>query len=100
MREAAGELRSLVLLLEPELGQRVLPSATKRRLLVELLTAGSEGEFLDYVAAEQAFMAVQMLAFDQENESLAGELERLARALEDDEAYEPASFAALLDALL
>ena len=60
------------------------------------LTAGADGEFLDYVSAEQAFMAVQMLAFELNNTSLQADLDAFAEALDNDERYRPSQFARLL----
>lgn len=57
---------------------------------------GAAAEFIDYASAEQAFMAVQMLAFELQDEALQDELENLALALENDERYRPGRFSRLL----
>ena len=57
---------------------------------------GARGNFLDYVSAEQAFMAVQMLVFEIGDADLEAELDQLAASLEDDERYRPAQFARLM----
>ncbi len=49
-----------------------------------MLTARADGEFLDYVSAEQAFMAVQMRAFELNDSSLQAEIDTLAEALDND----------------
>ena len=68
----------------------------ERQILEEVLRTGANGEFLDYVSAEQAFMAVQMLAFELNDTGLQAELDSLAEALDNDERYRPAQFARLL----
>jgi len=68
----------------------------ERAILEEILSFGAEGNFLDYVSAEQAFMAVQMLAFEIGDADLQADLDQLAESLEDDERYRPAQFARLL----
>ncbi|MDH3267207.1 MAG: cytochrome c family protein, partial [Gammaproteobacteria bacterium] len=68
----------------------------ERAILDEILSFGAEGNFLDYVSAEQAFMAVQMLAFELGDTDLQAELDQLADSLEDDERYRPTQFARLL----
>ncbi|MDZ7644670.1 MAG: multiheme c-type cytochrome [Woeseiaceae bacterium] len=68
----------------------------QRDIMNALLDAGAAGEYLDYGSAEQAFMAVQMLAFELGDAPLQEELDRLAAALQDDESYRPAQFARLL----
>ena len=85
--------------LEASIAGRELSAAQKRRVLGELGAAARAGEFLDYAAAEQAFMAVQLLAFDLADEMLAGRIERLAAEVQDDEAYDPTRFMQLLNEL-
>jgi hypothetical protein len=71
----------------------------ERQILGEILESAAAGNFLDYVSAEQAFMAVQMLAFELRDEELQAQLDQLANSLEDDERYQPRQFAELLAAL-
>jgi hypothetical protein len=68
----------------------------ERQILEQILTTGADGEYLDYVSAEQAFMAVQMLAFELKDTSLQADLDALAEALDNDERYQPSQFARLL----
>jgi len=67
-----------------------------RAILREILAAGADGEFLDYISAEQAFMAVQMFAIELGDAELEAALDELAGALEDEDRYRPARFASLL----
>ena len=64
-----------------------------------VLETGAEGNYLDYVSAEQAFMAVQMLVIEIDDPDLEAELDALANSLNDDERYRPAQFAQLLEDL-
>ena len=68
----------------------------ERSILSEILRSGAAGNFLDYEAAEQAFMAVQMLVFELHDDALQEEVDALGDALQDDERYRPAQFARLL----
>ena len=98
IQAAAGNLDSLLARLQ----SRLTPSAMQnreRQLLRELLATGAEGNYLDYVSAEQAFMAVQMLVFEIGDDELEAALDPLGDALQDDERYRPARFAELLAAM-
>lgn len=68
-------------------------------LLREILATGAEGDYLDYISAEQAFMAVQMLVIEIDDPYLEDQLDRIADTLNDDERYRPAQFAAMLASL-
>ena len=64
-----------------------------------MLETGVEGNYIDYVSAEQAFMAVQMLVLEIDDPDLEAKLDELATSLDDDERYRPSQFAGLLDKL-
>ena len=64
-----------------------------------MLETGVEGNYIDYVSAEQAFMAVQMLVLEIDDPDLEAKLDELATSLDDDERYRPSQFAQLLDDL-
>ena len=84
------------------LQSRITPTSLQnreRQILREILATGAEGNYLDYVSAEQAFMAVQMLVFEIDDASLEAELGPLGDALQNDERYSPARFARLLAAM-
>ena len=95
IQAAARNLDSIFARVQANLTERTVQSR-ERRILEEILRTGADGEFLDYVSAEQAFMAVQMLAFELNDSSLQAELDGLAEALDNDERYRPAQFARLL----
>jgi hypothetical protein len=74
-------------------------SSFESRILEAVLEAGADGNYLDYASAEQAFMAVQMLAIELGYRELEAALDKLADSLNDDERYRPAQFTTLLDEL-
>ena len=56
----------------------------QRQLLEEVLNTGAEGNYLDYVSAEQAFMAVQMLVIELDDPELEAELDSLSNSLDNE----------------
>ena len=95
IRTAARRLLESLDALDRQLGPTTL-AQREPQLLRELLTTGAEGNYIDYVSAEQAFMAVQMLVFEIGDASLKARLDTLGDALSDDERYSPARFGSLL----
>ena len=95
IRRAATNLDRLLLRLDGSISPDLL-ERSERRILREILALGAGGNFIDYVSAEQAFMAVQMLVFEIDEPALADKLDPLGDALDDDERYRPATFARLL----
>lgn len=96
IRSAAANLDGILRTIQ----SRLSPSTIRNRgdaVLREILSSAAEGNFLDYVSAEQAFMAVQMLAIELNNTSLEAALDELATSLENDEAYQPRQFSQLLE---
>ncbi len=84
------------------LRRELSPSRLRNRelpLLRELLATAAAGNFLDYITAEQAFMAVQMLIIAIGDPALESRLDAIADTLNDDERYRPARFAAMLASL-
>jgi len=95
MRAAARKLLDSLDVLHRQLSPDTLANR-ERQLLRELLATGAEGNYIDYVSAEQAFMAVQMLAYEIGDASMKARLDPLGDALDDDERYSPARFRSLL----
>jgi cell fate (sporulation/competence/biofilm development) regulator YlbF (YheA/YmcA/DUF963 family) len=96
IQEAAENLDEILRRVESS----VTASTMRRRaraILGEILASAAAGNFLDYVSAEQAFMAVQMFAIELDDRDLEAALDELARTLEDDERYRPTRFADLLE---
>jgi hypothetical protein len=97
IQSAARDLDGMLRLIQ----SRLSPNTIRNRgaaVLREILASAAEGNFLDYVSAEQAFMAVQMLAIELNDTELEAALDDLARSLENDESYQPGQFARLLEA--
>ena len=95
IRAAARRLLESLNALDRQLGPATLASR-ERQLLRELLATGAEGNYIDYVSAEQAFMAVQMLVYEIGDAAMKTRLDSLGDALNDDERYSPARFRTLL----
>lgn len=95
LRAAAAALDDILQMIEPRLTRQAVQAA-REKILGEILASAAAGNFLDYAVAEQAFMAVQMLAIELEDTALEAALDDLARSLENDERYSPAQFARLL----
>jgi hypothetical protein len=98
IRNAAGELDGILARIESRLTPAKLRNRD-REILEEVLSTGAEGNYLDYVSAEQAFMAVQMLVIELDDPDLEAELDALANSLNNDERYRPSEFRRLLTSL-
>jgi hypothetical protein len=98
IRAAATELDTILARMESRLTPAKLRNRN-RQLLEEVLSTGAEGNYLDYVSAEQAFMAVQMLVIELGDSELEAELDALANSLNNDERYRPSEFRNLLSRL-
>jgi len=95
IRAAASGLDTILARIESKLTPAKL-RGRERQILEEILSTGAEGNYLDYVSAEQAFMAVQMLVIELDDPDLEAELDELANSLNNDERYRPAQFRRLL----
>ena len=95
MRNAAGDLDAILARIESRLTPAKLHNR-ERPTLEEVLATGAEGNYLDYVSAEQAFMAVQMLVIELDDPDLESELDTLADSLNNDERCRPSEFRLLL----
>jgi hypothetical protein len=98
IRGAARDLDAFLARIESGLTPARL-QGRERQILEEVLRTGADGNYLDYVSAEQAFMAVQMLVIELDDPDLEAELDTLANSLNDDERYRPAQFRRLLASL-
>jgi len=98
IRGAADDLDVILARIESRLTPAKL-RGRDREILEEVLSTGAEGNYLDYVSAEQAFMAVQMLVIELDDPELEAELDTLANSLNNDERYRPAEFRRLLSSL-
>ena len=98
VKTAARELDAVIARLQKRLSPERL-QGRELQLLREILATGAEGNYLDYISAEQAFMAVQMLVIELDEPYLEQQLDQIADTLSDDERYRPAQFAAMLATL-
>ncbi|MEJ2127826.1 MAG: hypothetical protein P8X81_03175, partial [Woeseiaceae bacterium] len=98
IREAASGLDALLARMESRLTPAKL-RGREQQILEEVLATGADGNYLDYVSAEQAFMAVQMLVIELDDPDLEVELDTLADSLDNDERYRPSEFRRLLSSL-
>ncbi len=98
IREAAVGLDGVLHRLQSKLTPQNL-RGREMQLLREILGTGAEGNYIDYISAEQAFMAVQMLVIEVDDPWLEEQLDTIADSLNDDERYRPAQFAAMLATL-
>jgi hypothetical protein len=98
IRDVASDLDAILARIESRLTPAKLRDQ-ERRILEEVLDTGAEGNYLDYLSAEQAFMAVQMLVIELDDPGLEAELATLAESLNNDERYRPSEFRRLLDNL-
>ena len=98
IRQAARDLDTILARMTSRLTAARL-AGRERQILEEVLATGAEGNYLDYMSAEQAFMAVQMLVIELDDPGLDAELDTLADSLNNDERYRPSEFRRLLDNL-
>jgi hypothetical protein len=69
----------------------------KERILVDLINMGIEGEFRDYIGAEQAVMAIELIIIDMDKKAQSRQqLDDLYKLVKNDETYQPVKF---MDAL-
>ena len=96
--EAAKGLRATANAAADRFAATNFDEATMRALLDALVAEGRRGEYTDYVAAEQTTMAIGTIAQamsdaglleNSEFDQLAGVMEQLYAAVENDERYEP-----------
>ncbi len=98
IRDAATELDVALARLQGKISQQSL-QGREMSVLREILGTGAEGNYIDYISAEQAFMAVQMLVIEIDDPWLEDQLNTIAETLSNDERYRPAQFAAVLATL-
>jgi len=95
IRAAASELDDRFSRLQGRLSEESV-QRHEREILQQILSSGAAAQFIDYASAEQAFMAVQMLAYELNDRALENEIGALADSLQDDERYRPTQFSRLL----
>jgi len=96
----ARELQTVVQHLQPRAAGDPWTAAQTSSILQSILQAGSDGEFRDYLGAEQAVMAAELLLIDMGQATrLRPQLDTLYRLVKDVDAYRSADFMAGVQAL-
>jgi len=91
----AHELASALRHVQERVGTKAWTAAQSSSLLESILQAGSDGEFRDYLGAEQAVMAIDLLLIDGGQAArLRPQLDALYRLVKDVDAYRSAEFIA------
>lgn len=94
---ASGELQVLLERAKAQMTNTPLTIAQKKRALEALVRGASRGDYPDYVAAEQAAMAVVLLLAETgRDRELKPEIDALFAALAQDDRYDAARFERLL----
>lgn len=97
---AGAELESFLAQAQRDLAMKPMTLEQKRRVLAELVRGAGRGDYPDYVAAEQAAMAVVLLLAETGRDAaLQPQIDALFAALAQDERYDAARFKILLDRL-
>jgi hypothetical protein len=96
----AGELAGTLRRAQQHAANQVWSAAQTSSVLESLLQAGLDGEFRDYLGAEQAVMAIELLLIDRNQATrLRPQLDALYRLVKDVDAYRSADFIAGLKVL-
>jgi hypothetical protein len=96
----AADLASTLRRAEQRVNSQVWTVPQSSNLLESLLEAGSDGEFRDYLGAEQAVMAIDLVLIDGGQAArLRPQLDALYRLVKDVDAYRSADFIAGVRAL-
>lgn len=111
LQEASGESRDRVSLnsgrldaalreLEPKVAGHKWNATEESNLLAAILDLGVRREYRDYISAEQATMATELIMIDLGNaERYRPKLDALYRIVEDDEAYRAEPYVAAMEQL-
>jgi Cytochrome c554 and c-prime len=100
VRQISGRLEAVLRHLESTLDQRKWSAAEQGNLLAGLLDLGARREFRDYISAEQAVMAIELIMIDLGNaERHRQRLDALYRLVDNDETYRSDQFVAGIEQL-
>lgn len=98
--QISGRLEDTLRQIEAQAAMRQWSNAERTALLTAILDLGSRREYRDYIAAEQAVMATELLMLDLDTaERNRPRLDALFKTVEDDEAYRPDQFVTAVDQL-
>lgn len=94
------QLASIVEKLSHDLAAIELGHSEKEQILFNLIDMGIEGAFRDYIGAEQAVMAIELIIIDiNKNEQSRRQIDDLYKQVENDETYQPIRFVDTLQKL-
>lgn len=97
---ASRHLLSVVKKLGRDLAVTELGDIEKEQILSDLIKMGIEGAFRDYIGAEQAVMAIEMLIIDMGKKAQTQRpIDDLFKQVENDETYQPIRFVGTLKKL-
>jgi hypothetical protein len=98
--QISGRLEETLRQIEAQAGARQWSNAERTALLAAILELGSRREYRDYISAEQAVMATELLMLDLDTaQRNRPRLDALFKLVEDDEAYRPDQFVTAVDQL-
>jgi len=98
--QISGRLESVLRQFEATIANRKWSPAQQAGMLMAILDMGSKRDFRDYIGAEQAVMAVELIMIDLGSaERQRTKLDALFRLVENDEAYRAEPFVASIDQL-
>jgi hypothetical protein len=98
--QTARRLEETLRQIESQAAAREWSNAERTALLTAILELGSRREYRDYISAEQAVMATELLMLDLDTaERNRPRLDALFKLVEDDEAYRPAQFVTAIEEL-
>jgi len=98
--QVSGRLEETLRQLEAQAAARQWSNAERTALLTAILDLGSRREYRDYIGAEQAVMATELLMIDLDTATRnRARLDALFKLVEDDEAYRPEQFVTAVDQL-
>jgi hypothetical protein len=98
--QVSGRLEETLRQVEAQAAARQWSNAERTALLSAILDLGSRREYRDYIGAEQAVMATELLMLDLDTAARnRPRLDALFKLVEDDEAYRPDQFVTAVDQL-
>jgi hypothetical protein len=98
--QVSGRLEAALRELQSQAAERKWNTGEQTSLLTAILDLGSRREYRDYIGAEQAVMATELLMLDLGAAARnRARLDALFRLVEDDEAYRPDQFVTAVDQL-
>jgi hypothetical protein len=98
--QTSGRLELTLRQLAPRVAEHKWTSGQQGNLLASILDLGVRREYRDYISAEQATMATELIMIDLGNaERYRPKLDALYRLVEDDETYRPEPFVSAMEQL-